>query len=99
MDKLKARWGVNSNWDLVGIFLAFAVNGTFASRIVRPLLVSMGLNKENFHIALYYFLYIFGVFVVYQFTLPLSGWIFGQYKFFKNMQRKTVSRFGIKKRS
>ena len=97
MNKLKERWGITSNWELVAIFCAFGVNGTFAARIVKPFLKSIGLNEYKFPSILFWILYILIVFAVYQITLPCSGWLFGQYKFFKAFQEKMLSRIGLGK--
>ncbi|NIJ45348.1 hypothetical protein FHR24_001816 [Wenyingzhuangia heitensis] len=96
MDKLKQRWGLTSNWEIVAILIAFSINGSFAAYIVRPTLSIIGITKENLNIVIYYILYIVPVFIVYQFTLPYTGWLVGQYKFFKNMQNKMMKRMKFK---
>lgn len=96
MDKLKQRWGLTSNWEIIAILVAFSINGSFAAFIVRPALAIVGISKENLNIIIYYILYILPVFLVYQFTLPYVGWLVGQYKFFKNMQEKMMKRMKLK---
>lgn len=97
MEKLKARWGVESNWGIVAIFFGFAINGSLAAFVVKPILKLIGINKDNLSTGLYLLLYILPVFIIYQFTLPYSGWIVGQFKFFKNFQLKMLNRFGLGK--
>lgn len=97
MDKLKERWGLTSNWDVVAILIAFSINGSFAAFIVKPILTYIGVTKENLNIVVFYFLYILPVFLIYQFTLPYVGWLVGQYSFFKNMQTKMMERMKLKK--
>ncbi len=92
MEKLRQRWGLKSNWGIVAILIAFSINGSFAAFIVRPILGLIGVTKDNLNIVIYYILYLVPVFIVYQFTLPLSGWLVGQYTFFKNMQTKMIER-------
>jgi len=96
MDKLKQRWNLNSNWEIVAILIAFSINGSFAAFIVRPALSIVGITKDNLNIVIYYILYILPVFLVYQFTLPYVGWLLGQYKFFKKMQEKMMKRMRFK---
>ncbi|WP_010134758.1 DUF6787 family protein [Ochrovirga pacifica] len=96
MKKLRERWGLQSNWGILAIIVAFSINGSFAAYIVRPLLTIIGVTKENLNIVVYYILYLVPVFIVYQFTLPYSGWLVGQYRFFKNMQDKMFKRMKIK---
>lgn len=97
MEKLRARWGLTSNWGVLAILVAFAINGTFAAKIVRPLLGLIGISKQNLNIVLFWILYTVIMFVVYQFTLPYSGWLVGQYRFFKNMQTKMLVRMKLLK--
>lgn len=96
MEKLKQRWGLKSNWEILAILVAFSINGSFAAFIVRPALSLIGITKDNLNIVLFYILYIIPVFVVYQFTLPFVGWLVGQHSFFKNMQDKMLKRMKIK---
>jgi len=96
MDKLKQRWGLTSNWEILAILIAFSINGSFAAFIVRPALSLIGITKENLQLIVYYLLYIIPVFLVYQFTLPYVGWLVGQYRFFKNMQTKMMKRMKLK---
>ncbi|MGY6648206.1 DUF6787 family protein [Wenyingzhuangia sp. IMCC45574] len=97
MEKLRQRWELKSNWGILAIIVAFSINGSFAAFIVRPILKLIGVSKENLNIVIYYILYLVPVFIVYQFTLPYSGWLVGQYKFFKNMQHKMLVRMKMKK--
>ncbi len=97
MEKLKARWGVETNWDIVAIFFGFAINGSLAAFVIKPILKLMGISKDDLSTGLYLLIYILPVFIIYQFTLPYSGWIVGQYKFFKKFQIKMLSRLGLGK--
>ena len=96
MEKLKQRWGLTSNWEILAILVAFSINGSFAAYIVKPTLSIIGITKNNLNLVVYYILYIVPVFIVYQFTLPYAGWLVGQYRFFKNMQDKMMKRMKLK---
>ena len=96
MNKLKERWGITSNWDLVGILLGFSLNGSFAAWITKPLTGLFGVTSEVDGL-LYWIIKIPLIFVVYHITLPLSGWVFGQFKFFWNMEKKILRRIGLKR--
>ena len=95
MEKLKARWGVENNWGIVAILLGFSINGSLAAFVVKPILKLIGIAKDDLSTGLYLLLYILPVFIIYQFTLPYSGWIVGQYNFFKKFQIKMLSRLGL----
>ena len=36
MEKLKQRWGIQNNWSIIAIFIVFAINGSFASWVAKP---------------------------------------------------------------
>lgn len=97
MEKLRKRWGVESNWGIVAIFFGFAINGSLAAFVVKPILKLVGVSKDELSTGLYLLVYILPVFIIYQLTLPYSGWIVGQFNFFKKFQAKMLSRFGLGK--
>ena len=97
MDKLKQRWGINSNLDILLILIAFSVNGSFAAFIAKPLMNFLNLNRELTHALVYWPIRIILIFTVYQFTLVLVGTAFGQHKFFWAMEKKMLKRMGFKR--
>ncbi len=96
MNKLKERWGITSNWQIVAIFVAFALNGSFAAWIGKPITEFLEISPEE-NSWLYWIIRIPLIFIIYQITLPISGWIFGQFKFFWNMEKKILRRMGFKR--
>jgi len=96
MEKLKQRWGLTSNFQVLLIIIVFSINGSFAAWIAGPLTNFIGLNQETTNPWLFWPVRILLIFLIYQFTLPLVGFFFGQYKFFKNFSKKTLSRMGFK---
>jgi manganese efflux pump family protein len=97
MENLKQRWGIKTNLDLILIFVVFSINGSFASYIARPLTEVIGLHYETTSGWLFWPIRILLVFVVYQTTLPMVGWLFGQFKFFWAMEKKMLRRIGFKR--
>ncbi|MEI6865910.1 DUF6787 family protein [Flavicella sp.] len=97
MDKLKQRWGIESNFDVVLIFIVFSVNGSFASYIAHPLTELIGLDYKTTAGWFFWPVRIFLVFLIYQTTLPLVGWCFGQFRFFWKMEKKMLKRMGFKR--
>lgn len=95
MEKLKARWGIQSNWQIVIIFIVFAVTGSTASYIGKPILSFLNVSPENFGSIGYWVIRILLLFIVYQFLLVFFGWVFGQYQFFWNFEKKMLRRFGL----
>ncbi len=95
MEKLKKRWGLTSNFQVLLIIIVFSINGSFAAWIARPLTNFIGLNAETTSPWLFWPVRILLVFIVYQTTLPIVGFFFGQYKFFWNFTKKMLSRMGL----
>ena len=98
MEKLKKRWGLTSNWQVVAIIIVFSLNGSFATWVAKPVTEFFGLSSETTNpYILYLVLRILLIFPIYQITLPLVGWLFGQFKFFWNFEKKMLKRMGLGK--
>jgi len=97
MKKFKERWGIDSNWQVVVIFIVFAVTGTTASYIGKPILAFLNITPETFSGFIYWVFRLVILFVMYQFLLVFYGWIFGQFKFFWNFEKKMLRRIGLKR--
>ncbi|KJD32765.1 diacylglyceryl transferase [Tamlana sedimentorum] len=96
MKKLKERWGITSNWQIAVIFIVFAITGSTASYIGKPILSFLNITTETLNPFFYWVIRILLLFVVYQFLLVFFGWIFGQHKFFWNFEKKMLRRLGFK---
>ncbi|MEL0457002.1 DUF6787 family protein [Flavobacteriaceae bacterium SZ-1-7] len=97
MEKLKTRWGIESNWQVALIFIVFAITGSTASYIGKPILSFLHIDTESFGTFGYWTIRIILLFIVYQFMLVFFGWLFGQYKFFWNFEKKMLRRIGFKR--
>ncbi len=98
MEKLKQRWGLTSNWQVLAIILVFSLNGSFATWVAKPVTEFFGLSSETTEpYILYLTLRILLIFPIYQITLPIVGWFFGQFKFFWNFEKKMIKRLGLGK--
>ena len=95
MEKLKKRWGITSNFQLIIIFIVFAITGSTAAKLAEPLTVFIGLSKDNLWI--YWPIRILLIFPIYQVLLIFFGWLFGQFKFFWNFEKKMLKRMGFRK--
>jgi len=96
MNRLKAKWEIESNAQLIIIFIVFAVTGSTASKIAAPVVHIFGIYSETYPI-LYWPLRIILIFPLYQVLLILFGWIFGQFKFFWTFEKKMLKRLKILK--
>ena len=97
MNKLKDRWGVESNWQITAIFIVFAITGSTASFIGKPVLKHLNITQEALGGFTYWTIRILLLFVMYQFLLVCFGWLFGQFNFFWNFQKKMFRRIGFKR--
>lgn len=90
MGNFKQRWNITSNWQIFVIILVFAITGSSAAMLSKPILHELGISKETHHIALYLLLYILIIFPVYQILLVGIGFIFGQFTFFWEFEKKML---------
>lgn len=95
MEKLKQRWGLKTNLDIIAVLCVFAINGSFAAYIGKPLMASLNLSIQTTNPWLYYPVKIILITIIYQITLPIIGWFFGKYEFFYGFTKKFVSKLGL----
>ncbi|WP_276392453.1 DUF6787 family protein [Eudoraea chungangensis] len=100
MKSLKKRWGIHSNLQLIVILIVFSITGSAAVYVAKPFLNWIGFERESFQDEwwsgwIYWTLRILLVFPFYQILLVFFGWLFGQFKFFWNFEKKMLSRLGL----
>ncbi len=95
MKKLKERWGITSNFQLVIIFVVFAINGTLSSKIATSILDFIDFNLENQNFFIYYFVLIVSITILYPFLIILIGFLFGQFNFFFKFGKNMLSKLGL----
>ncbi len=94
MEKLKKRWGIKTNFQLVVIFIVFAITGSVSSLLSTPFCKLLGITKENFELWYTPFRLIL-IFPIYQVLLVLIGTIFGQFNFFWAFEKKMLCHLGL----
>jgi uncharacterized phage infection (PIP) family protein YhgE len=97
MNKLKEKWGINSNYQIIIILLVFSITGSIAVWIAKPVLNLVGLDKEVVSPWLFWPIRIFIIFPIYQILIVIIGTLFGQFKFFWAFEKKMLSRLGFKR--
>lgn len=95
MEKLKKRWGISNNFQLVVIFIVFAVTGSTSAYLSKPVVQWLGISKETMSAWLYIPLRILIIFPVYQVLLVFFGFISGQFRFFWNFEKKMLKAMGL----
>ncbi|MAO71224.1 MAG: diacylglyceryl transferase [Flavobacteriales bacterium] len=97
MKKLKEKWGITSNFQLIIILLVFSITGSIAVFITKPILNLIGLDGKTAVPWIFWPIRILIIFPIYQILILIIGTLFGQFKFFWNFEKKMLSRLRLKK--
>lgn len=92
MKRLKEKWGIQSNFQIIMILLVFSITGSLSVYVAKPILAFFELEKGTWY---YYPLRILLIFPVYQVMIVIIGALLGQFKFFWNFQKKFLTRIGL----
>ncbi len=100
MNKLKQKWGIDSNFQLIVIFVVFAITGSASVYVAKPFLSFIGLERTSFTDAwwggfIYWSMRLLIIFPIYQVLLVFFGWLFGQFRFFWGFEKKMLQRMGL----
>lgn len=95
--KLEKKWILEYKWEMIRVFLVFAITGSSSVFVGRPIVKLLGITKENLNPILYWILFIIIGLIFYQILLVTFGWLFGQFKFFWEFEKKMLRRFGLKR--
>ncbi len=94
MKKLKKRWKIKTNGQLFIIFLVFAITGSSAAKLAVPLTEFFEIKKEmGWYI--YWPFRILIILPIYQLLLVFYGWVFGEFDFFWNFEKKMLRGMGL----
>ncbi|MFD0962513.1 DUF6787 family protein [Pseudofulvibacter geojedonensis] len=96
-NKLASKWNVTYRWELIAIFLVFAITGSTAAKISGPILEALDLKEMISNSFLFWTIRILLIFPIYQVMLVLVGWLFGQFDFFWAFEKKMLKRMGFKR--
>jgi hypothetical protein len=94
MEKLKQRWGVQSNLQLTIIFIVFAITGSASAMVSKPVCLWLGITKEDFGF-LFTPIRLILIFPLYQVLLVSIGFLFGQFAFFWKFEKKLLRKLGL----
>jgi hypothetical protein len=90
LNKLQSRWKVNSIWQVIVILIVFACTGTTVMLIAKPTLIWV-FEPDPVPLwgkVVYYIL----IFPIYNVFLLAYGFIFGQFKFFYEFEKRLLKR-------
>lgn len=91
IEKLKKRWKLKSAWQVMVVLLAFACTGFTILFIKKPILYWLAGEEGNSTMATVLY-YIF-VLPLYNIILLGYGFIFGQFRFFWEFEKRFMERF------
>lgn len=91
---LKKRWNISSNIQFVLIFIVFALTGISTLWVQKAIWPFLGLGLET-SLWLKILLYVLIIFPVYQVLQLIIAFIFGQFRFFWEFEKKMFRRLGI----
>ena len=93
MDKLKERWGINNSWQVVLILIVFACTG-FSVLYLEEIIVEMLQLPADMSWWMRLLVFIFLTLPLYNILLLAWGFVFGQFRFFLNFEKRFFGRIG-----
>lgn len=87
IDRLEKRWNVTTVQVFI-ILLVFACTGFSVMFLKKPLLSLLGAEQNTFSTVIYYVL----IFPIYNVILLVYGFIFGQFRFFWDFEKRMFAR-------
>jgi hypothetical protein len=93
IEKLKKHWEIKSTWQVIIILIVFALTGTsvlYVEKLVHDLL-NIPPNLDWYYSTL---LFIIITLPLYNVLLLIYGFIFGQFRFFWDFEKKFFGRIG-----
>ena len=96
MKRLKKKWGITSNFQLFIIFIVFGITGSFSVLITEPVMLFIFGDLDGLNPLLSWLLRMLILFPIYQALLLFFGFIFFQYKFFYQFEKKILKKIGLK---
>lgn len=93
IDKLKQRWEIHSTWQVVLILVVFACTG-FSVLYVEEILVELLQLPTDMSWWGRLLIFIFLTLPLYNVLLLVWGFIFGQFRFFLNFEKRFFGRIG-----
>ena len=95
LNYLKAKWNIESKIQFFIIMIVFSITGSLALLIAKPILEFTGINSANTNLWIYILVRIIILFPIYQVLILIVGWLFGQFSFFWDFEKKILKRLGF----
>jgi len=96
MNKIRNLFKVETNFQLLKVNVVFAATGTISVYFAGIIINSLGLDPYTLGDFFYWVSRIMLLIPVYQLLLIVIGSMFGEFKYFWRIEKKMLSRLGIK---
>jgi len=93
MEKIRKLFRVDTNYQLIIVNIVFAVTGTLALYLAGDVINLIGIKESEVSSFIFWTLRIIIIIPVYQVLLIVIGTIFGEFKYFWEMEKKMLNRF------
>jgi hypothetical protein len=94
MERLKKRWGIASNFQLLVILFVFSVAGSSLVWVRRPVFALLGVTPAT-PVWLKVAAWVGVLFPAYHVMLLVWGTLLGQFRFFWNFEKKMLRRLRL----
>ena len=94
MNKLKEKWGIKYNFQLVIILIVFAITGSISALISSPI-IDFIFSESDINGIVKFILQLLIIMPIYQVLLLFFGYIFFQFNFFFKFVKKFLKLFGL----
>lgn len=95
MKGLMKRWNLTSYWQVTVVFIVFGITGSTSAKMAGPLVDALGITK-SIGLFWYWTIRILIILPVYQVLLVFFGWLYGEFEFFWNFEKKMLRGMGLK---
>jgi hypothetical protein len=91
-----SRWKLKSLWQVVLVLVVFACTGTTVLYLKAPLFWLLGITEKT-SVVWRTVIYIVAILPAYQVLLLMYGFLFGQFQFFWDFEKKMLRRMRLLK--
>jgi hypothetical protein len=95
LEKFIKVFNANSLSHLIIIFIVFGITGSLSVVLSEPILNYLKLDEVTNYVVVHMLLRIIVILIVYQFLLIVVGSIFGQFDYFKKIQKRFLVRIRL----
>lgn len=92
LEKLKKRWNLSTNWDVIAVLIIFSLAGSTSVYIRRPIFDLLEINKETMPWFQYSLVYLLVFMPAYQLLFLTWGFVWRQWDFAWAFEKKMFKR-------